>query len=67
MREQMLNALRAYYTGQIEKAKMNIENLITNSVGVAEHPDHIETISKEMASLANYDEQLQMVDKYFKG
>ena len=40
MREQMLNALRAYYTGQIEKAKMNIENLITNSVGVAEHPDH---------------------------
>ena len=67
MREQLLNALRAYYTGQISKHKMNIENLITNNVGVAEHPDHIETISKEMQSLANYDEQLQMVDKYFKG
>ena len=67
MREQMLNALRAYYTGQISKHKMNIENLITNSVGVAEHPDHIETVSKEVESLANYDEQLQMVDKYFKG
>jgi len=65
MREQMLNALRAYYTGQIEKAKMNIENLIANSVGVAEHPDHIETISKEVESLAKYDEMLQMVDKYF--
>ena len=61
----MLNALRAYYTGQIEKAKMNIENLIANSVGVAEHPDHIETISKEVESLAKYDEMLQMVDKYF--
>mgnify|MGYP003627803436 FL=1 len=67
MREQLLNALRAYYTGNIEKHKMNIENLITNNVGVAEHPDYLETISKEMASLANYDEQLQMVDKYFKG
>ena len=67
MREQLLNALRAYYTGQISKHKMNIENLITNSVGVAEHPDHIETISKEMRLLADYDEQLQMVDKYFKG
>jgi len=67
MREQMLNALRAYYTGQISKHKMNIENLITNSVGVAEHPDHIETISKEMRLLADYDEQLQMVDKYYKG
>ena len=63
----MLNALRAYYTGQISKHKMNIENLLTNSVGVAEHPDHIETISKEMRLLADYDEQLQMVDKYFKG
>ena len=63
----MLNSLRAYYTGQISKHKMNIENLITNSVGVAEHPDHIETISKEMRLLADYDEQLQMVDKYFKG
>ncbi len=67
MREQLLTALRAYYIGHIEKHKMNIENLITNNVGVAEHPDHIETISKEMGSLANYDEQLQMVDKYFKG
>ena len=65
MRVQLLNALRAYYTGQIEKHKMNIENLITNNVGVAEHPDYIETVSKEMQSLANYDEQLQMVNKYF--
>jgi len=66
MREQLLDALRAYYTGQISRHKANIENLITNSVGVADHPDHIETVSKEIESLAKYDEQLQMVDKYFK-
>ena len=66
MREQLLNALRTYYVGNIEKHKMNIENLIMNSVGVAEHPDYIETISKEMAEVAKYDEMLQMIDKYFK-
>jgi len=66
MREQLLDALRAYYTGQISRHKANIENLITNSVGVADHPDHIETVSKEIESLAKYDEMLQMVDKYFK-
>lgn len=66
MREQLLNALRAYYVGNIEKHKMNIENLIMNNVGVAEHPDYIETISKEMAEVAKYDEMLQMIDKYFK-
>jgi len=65
MREQLLDALRAYYTGQISKHKANIENLITNSVGVADHPDHVETVSKEIESLAKYDEMLQMLDKYF--
>jgi len=65
MREQLLTALRAYYVGHIEKHKMNIENLIMNNVGVAEHPDHVETISKEVESLARYDEQLQVLDKYF--
>jgi len=67
MREQLLTALRAYYVGNIEKHKMNIENLIMNNVGVAEHPDYIETISKEMAEVAKYDEMLQMINKHFKG
>ena len=66
MREQLLNALRAYYTGQIEKHRMNVENLITNSVGVAEHPDYMETVCKEMCEVSKYDECLQMLDKYFK-
>ena len=65
MREQLLRALRAYYMGHIEKHKMNIENLVTNNVGVAEHPDYMDTISKEVEGLAKFDESLQMLDKYF--
>ena len=65
MRDHLLTALRAYYVGNIEKHKMNIENLIMNNVGVAEHPDHIETVSKEVEALAKWDEQLQMLDKHF--
>ena len=66
MREQLLTALRAYIAGNIEKHKMNVENLITNNVGVAEHPDYIETISKEVAEIARYDEMFQVLEKYFK-
>ena len=65
MREQFLTALRSYYMGHIAKHTMNIENLIANSVGVAEHSDHMETISKEVEGLAKFDENLQMLDKYF--
>ena len=66
MREQLITALRAYLAGNIEKHKMNVENLITNNVGVAEHPDYIETISKEVAEIARYDEMFQVLEKYFK-
>ena len=65
MRDQLLTALRAYYVGNIEKHKMNIENLIEKNVGVAEHPDYMDTISKEVETLAKWDEQLQMLDKHF--
>ena len=61
----MIDAMKAHAVGNIEKHKMNIENLIVNNVGVAEHPDYIETISKEVETLAKWDEQLQMLDKHF--
>ena len=66
MREQLLIALRYYYVGHIEKHKMNVENLIRNNVGIAEHSDYIATISKEVEEVAKYDEMLQMLDKHFK-
>ena len=38
-----------------------------HSIGLSDHGDLVATVSKEFESLAQYDEQLQMVDKYFKG
>ena len=65
MREQLLTALRSYYVGNIENHKMNIENLIMYNVGFSEHPDYMDTVSKEVETLAKWDEQLQMLDKHF--
>ena len=65
MREKMIEAIRSHATGHIEKHKANVEIQLSNPVGVATHPDHIETIEKELKSMAQYDEQLSMIDKYF--
>jgi hypothetical protein len=65
MREKYLNAVRAYCVGHLEKHKANIENILTNGVGVADHPDIIETIGAEVANVAKYDEMLEMLDKHF--
>jgi hypothetical protein len=35
------------------------------TAGVAEHPDTLETIEKELAIIAEYHDQIEMLEKYF--
>ena len=39
--------------------------LLEQPTGVAEHPNIIETIEKELAFIAEYDDKLEMLTKYF--
>ena len=65
-RQKIIDALKKHAEGHIAKHAMNVSNYMTNSVGIAEHPDIIESIEKELAIIAEYDDQLEMLDKYFK-
>ena len=66
-REDLIKVSELYFNAQIEKHKVNVENLLENIVGVAEHSDIVETIEKELQVIANYDEKLNVLQKYFKG
>ena len=66
MRAKIIEAIKQHAKGQLEKHKTNVEVQLNNPVGVASHPDHIETINKELKSMAQYDEQLEMIEKYFE-
>ena len=65
MREVMIEALKKHAEGHIEKHKTNVEVLMQKPVGVAEHPDTLESIEKELKIIAEYDDKLEMLDKYF--
>mgnify|MGYP001428284080 FL=1 len=65
MRKEILDASRLHFKAHIEKHKVNVNNLLRNVVGVAEHPDIMETIEKELAIIAEYDDKLEVLDKYF--
>ena len=65
MRQAIIEALQAHAKGHIEKHKANVEVLLEKPAGVAEHPDTLETIEKELKINAEYDDELQMHDKYF--
>jgi len=65
MRSKLIEALKSHATGHIDKHKANVEILLQKQVGVAEHPDTLETIEKELRIIAEYDDQLEVLNKYF--
>ena len=58
--------LESYLQGNIEKHVVNVKLQAENAVGVAEHPDHIETIDNELAKIAEFEDRLEVLRKYFK-
>ena len=66
MMEQLILALKSHAKGHIEKHKPNVIVLLQKSTGVAEHPDVVETIEKELETIAKYDDQLEIIKKYFE-
>ena len=66
LREALIRAVEKHAEGHIEKHRLNVENMLQNSVGVGEHPDIIESVEKELKIIAEYDDQLNTLKKYFK-
>ncbi len=67
MKERMVQALKAHYLGEIAKHRMNVEAFLKNPVGVGEHIDIMETISSEIGKIAEYEDNLEVLYKYFSG
>jgi len=65
VRKDILNASKLHFEAHIEKHKVNVNNLLRNTVGVAEHSDIMDTIEKELAIIAEYDDKLNVLKKYF--
>ena len=66
MREMLIQAVRAHASGHVQKHKANVEVFLANAVGVGEHPDVLDSIEKELDEMAKYNDQIEMIDKYFK-
>lgn len=65
MRETLIKALVSHAQGHINKHLANIEVYLTHPVGVGEHPDIMEAIEMELEQVAKYDDQIEMIKKYY--
>jgi len=64
MKDAIIEAGKLHFEGHIKKHQVNVENLLHNSVGVAEHPDLMETIEKELEQIAHYRDLLEEIERF---
>ena len=50
---QILKALVDRYNSQISEAKATLEIYLNNSVGIGEHPQHIDEVDKQIQKIDN--------------
>jgi hypothetical protein len=63
--ETLIDALRQTYRGQIAVHRANIDVYLSNPAGIGEHPGIVEAIDEEVAKLAEADEKLETLNKYY--
>ena len=65
LRDELLQATYDHAKGHVEKHRLNVEVYLANPAGIGEHSDIIEAIEIELAEMAKYQDQIDMLKEYF--
>jgi hypothetical protein len=60
----IVDALEARYNAQIAEAEATIKIYMENSVGIGEHPQHIDEVDKLIQKIAEAEENLGVLESY---
>tara|TARA_R100000988_G_scaffold10729_1_gene5874 strand:- start:1 stop:201 length:201 start_codon:yes stop_codon:yes gene_type:complete len=59
----ILDALVDRYKAQISEAKATLEIYLNKSVGIGEHPQHVDEVDKLIAKIATAKENLMVIEE----
>jgi len=65
IKNEMIKSLRLQYESEIQKAKTTIRIYLNNSVGIGEHPQHLEEIDKQIEIISTNEDKLEALNKHF--
>ena len=63
---EMLEALNKRYQAQIAEAEATLHIYLFKSVGIGEHPQHIEEIDKLLGKIAEAKDKLEVINEWGK-
>ena len=66
MKPELIKALLSHAQGEINYHKANVNVYLNNPVGSGEHSDVMGAITNELERIAYYEDQVQVIERYFK-
>ena len=64
MKKAILTALEDRYKAQISEADATLKIYLENSVGIGEHPQHLDEVDKLIQKIANAEENLKVLEEF---
>ncbi len=64
MKKAIITALESRYEAQIAEADATIKIYLENSVGIGEHPQHIDEVDKQLEKIATAQEKLGVLEDF---
>ena len=64
LRSALLQALEDRYNAQISESDATIQIYLEKSVGIGEHPQHLDEIDKLIEKISTAEEKLQILQQY---
>ena len=64
MKRALLDALEKRYEAEIAEADATVKIYLENSVGIGEHPQHLEEIDKLLTKIANPEHKLEIIKEF---
>ena len=60
----LIQALEDRYNARISEADATIKIYLTNSVGIGEHPQHLDEIDKQLAIITDAEEKIKALQPF---
>ena len=67
LKDKIINALRKKYEADMEAALTTVDIYLTNSVGIGEHPQHIDELDKQLQIIVDAEEKLNILEDFGDG
>ena len=64
MADQKLNALKKRYEAQIAESLATLNIYIKSSVGIGEHPQHLDEMDKLLQVIVDAEEKIKVIERY---